>query len=58
MSIATETAAEFFALASKAAGRGNITEALHYSERAQELLLRPGTEDRNAEIPRTEVRAA
>jgi HEPN domain-containing protein len=58
MSITTETASEFFMLASKAADRGNIAEALRYSEKAQELLLRPATEHDNAEIPRTEVRAA
>ena len=44
MTIATETASEFFMLASKAADRGNIAEALHYSERGQELLLRPAVE--------------
>lgn len=44
MSVNTETASEFFALASKAADRGMISEALHYSERATELLLRPSVE--------------
>jgi hypothetical protein len=44
MTIATETASEFFALAAKAAERGEVSQALHYSERAQELLLRPSVE--------------
>lgn len=44
MSVNTETASSYFLLASKAAERGMISEALHYSERAQELLLRPSVE--------------
>jgi hypothetical protein len=44
MSIANEVAAEYFMLASKCADRGNVNEALRYSEKAQELLLRPSTE--------------
>jgi hypothetical protein len=40
MSIATETAAEYFRLASLAAERGNVDEALRYSERATDCLLR------------------
>ena len=44
MSIATENAAELFTLASKAAERGNVNEALRYSEKAQDLLLRPSSE--------------
>jgi hypothetical protein len=42
MSIATETASEYYELASKAADRGDVREALHYSERANDLLLRDG----------------
>lgn len=44
MSIATETASEYFGLAQRAAERGEVSQALHYSERAQELLLRPSVE--------------
>jgi hypothetical protein len=40
MSISTETAAEYFGLAQKAAERGDIKQALHYGERGQEVLLR------------------
>lgn len=45
MTIATETASEYYTLAAKAADRGMINEALHYSERATELLLRPEAEN-------------
>ena len=44
MSIATETASEYFLLAAKAAEHGEVSQALHYSERGQELLLRPSVE--------------
>lgn len=44
MSINTETAASYFDLAAKSAERGEIAQALHYSERATELLLRPSVE--------------
>ena len=40
MSIATETAASYFELAARSAERGNVSEALHYAERASEILLR------------------
>jgi hypothetical protein len=40
MSIATETAAEYFRLASLASERRNVGEALRYSERATDTLLR------------------
>ena len=44
MSIAAETAASYFLLAQKAAERGEVQQALYYSERGQELLLRPSVE--------------
>jgi hypothetical protein len=40
MSIITETASEYFRLAALAAERGSIDEALRYSERGTDLLLR------------------
>ena len=44
MSIATETSAEYFDLARKAADRGEVGQALHYGQRALDLLLRPSPE--------------
>jgi hypothetical protein len=44
MSVNTETAASYFDLAAKCAERGNVNEALRYSEKATELLLRPTVE--------------
>lgn len=46
MSIATETAQEFLRLAERVLERERITEALHYIDRAQEVLLR----ERSTEI--------
>jgi HEPN domain-containing protein len=40
MSIATETASEYYELARKAAERGDVRNALYYGEQAAELLLR------------------
>jgi hypothetical protein len=44
MSENTETASAYFLLAQKAAERGEVQQALYYSERGQELLLRPSVE--------------
>jgi len=51
MSIATETACEYFGLAQKAADRGDVREALHYSDREQLLLLRQSGDQNNVPIP-------
>jgi HEPN domain-containing protein len=44
MSIATETASEYYELARKAAERGDVRNALYYGEQAAELLLRESTQ--------------
>jgi hypothetical protein len=38
------SAQEFLRLADKSIDRGNVSEALHYIDRAQSLLLRPTPE--------------
>src|SRR5688572_2913525 len=59
MSVNTETASEYYALAAQAADRGNVSEALRYSERATELLLRPSVESEAKEkIDEPAIRAA
>lgn len=40
MSTQTETASEYLMVASKAADRGAVRDALYHIDRAQELLLR------------------
>lgn len=44
MSIVTETASEYFELARKSSERGEVSQAIHYGQRAIDLLLRPSTE--------------
>lgn len=49
MSINSETAASYLDLAARAAERGNVLEALHYIDRASELLLREPIENERHE---------
>lgn len=57
MSIATEMAVEYFRLAAFAAERGETGEALRYSERATELLLRPSVEPGDNDSVSTQITA-
>jgi hypothetical protein len=44
MSIATDTAAEYYALARKEAEAGHVREAIYYGDKASALLLRQPVE--------------
>ena len=50
MSANTETASEYYRLASLAADRGNHREALRYGDQAQERLLRDSLTERSQEM--------